>query len=169
MWELLRNPDGCKRRGHAPEIILQQEFHHVLKEKRPVQGCKVSFLPLTGHTLLPAPHKSAVKMPILFSVPKSKIWRVDLVEKVSRVNRFPSSSHRRAQENPVFTTNSSFSPKSSAPYLQVPKFRSQTDLHLCLEAGGDRCYSKLQRNSKTQEMLPSSSMSHRRRMEPSVR
>lgn len=65
-------------------------------------------------------------------------------------------------------TSLSLFPKSSASYLQVPKFCSQPDPCLCLEAEGDRCYPKLQRNSKTQEMLPSSSTSHRCRTEPSV-
>lgn len=124
----------CKRRGHAPVITLQQWFHHVLDEKGPLQGGQVSFLPLTGHPPSPAPRNAAVKMSILFSVPNSKIWRVDLMERVSEVKRFPSSSHGKAQENPGFTTSLSFSPRSSAPYLQVPKSCSQPDPHLCLEA-----------------------------------
>lgn len=90
------------------------------------------------------------------------------MEGISKVNRLASSGHRRMQKNPAFMTNLSLFPKSSALYLQVPKFCSQPDPCLCLEAEGDRCYPKLQRNSKTQEMLPSSSTSHRRSTEPSV-
>lgn len=138
------------KRSHALVIILQQGFHHVLKGKRPGQGDKDSFLPLTGCTPAPAPHGSVVKMSIFFSVPKSKIWRVDLVESVSKVNRFPS--RRRKQKYSAFTTNLSFFPIPSAPYLQVPKFCSQLDPCQCLEGGGDRCHPKLQGNSKTQEL-----------------
>lgn len=57
--------------GREEVMHLRLFFSHVLKEKkRPVQGSKVSFLPLTGHTQSPARHKSVVIMPILFSVPK---------------------------------------------------------------------------------------------------
>lgn len=140
----------CKR-SHALVIILQQGFHHVLKGKGPVQGDKDSFLPLR-HTPAPAPHSSVAKMSILFSVLKSKIWRVDLVESVSKVNKFPSRSHRRKQKKSAFRANLSFFPISSAPYLQVPKFCSQPDLCQRLEGEGDRCHPKLQGNSKTQEL-----------------
>lgn len=74
----------------------------------------------------------------------------------------------RSIQHSSFFQNLSFLPKSCALYLQVPK---SPDSQICARAfrqKGERSYSKLQRNFNTLEMLPSSSTSHRCRMELGV-